>query len=186
MEGTYEALAARIQAQDVAAEEEFVGIFQRRIRGFALANSGDPALAEELSQDVLWAVIRSLRHGKVQQTAQLPAFVWGTALNLLADRLRTRSREKLQSLTDEMEISRPAVEQEAFERQRAAHQAIGTLEPHERGVLLLSLVDGLKADDIAVRIGITSEAVRQRKSRALKKLSEILGTRSQTVSHGLL
>jgi RNA polymerase sigma-70 factor (ECF subfamily) len=186
MEGIFEILALRIQARDSAAEEEFVGMFQRRIRGFAMANSGDPALAEELSQDVLWAVIRSLRDGKVQQPAQLAAFVWGTARNLLSDRLRTRSREKLQPLTDEMEVSRPAVEQQEFERHRTARQAIGTLEPHERGVLLLSLVDGLRADDIAVRMGISSDAVRQRKSRALRKLAEILGPRSQTASPGLL
>ncbi len=186
MEGIFETLAVRIQAKEAAAEEEFVGLFQRRIRGFGLANSGDPALADELSQDVLWAVIRSLREGKVQQPAQLPAFVWGTARNLLNDRLRSRSREKLQPLRDDMEVAQPALEQAEFERQRAARQAIGTLEPHERGVLLLSLVDGLRADDIAARIGITAEAVRQRKSRALKKLAEILGTRSQTATPGLL
>jgi RNA polymerase sigma-70 factor (ECF subfamily) len=182
MEGIFEALAVRIQAREAAAEEEFVAMFQRRIRGFAMANAGDSALADELSQDVLWAVIRSLRDGKVQQPAQLPAFVWGTARNLLNDRLRTRSREKLTPLTDDMEMSRPAVEQEEFERQRAAHQAIGTLEPHERGVLLLSLVDGLQADDIAAKIGITPDAVRQRKSRALRKLAELLGTRSQSTA----
>jgi RNA polymerase sigma factor (sigma-70 family) len=186
MERTFEALAVRIQAKEPAAEEEFVGMFQRRIRGFALANAGDPALAEELSQDVLWAVIRSLREGKVQQPGQLPAFVWGTARNLLNDRLRTRSREKLQPLTDEMEMSRPAMEQQNFERQRTAHQAIGTLEPHERGVLLLSLVDGLRAEDIAARMGISSDAVRQRKSRALRKLAEILAPRSQAATPGLL
>jgi len=186
MEGTFEALALRIQAQDACAEEQFVALFQRRIRAFAIANAGDPALADELAQDVLWAVIRSLREGKVQQTAQLPAFVWGTARNLLSDRLRSRSREKLQPLTDDMEVARPALEQQDFERQRAAQQAIGTLEPHERGVLLLSLVDGLRADDIAAKIGITPDAVRQRKSRALKKLAEILGPRSQPAAPGLL
>jgi RNA polymerase sigma-70 factor (ECF subfamily) len=186
MEPVFEALASRIQAQDADAEEEFVRIFQRRIRGFALANAGDAALADELAQDVLWAVIRSLREGKVQQPALLPAFVWGTARNLLSDRLRARSREKLQPLTEDLALAQPALAQELFERQRAAHQAIGTLEPHERGVLLLSLVDGLKADDIALRIGITADAVRQRKSRALKKLAEILGTRSQSVTPGLL
>ena len=172
----YEALAVRIQAHEAAAEEEFVVLFQRRIRGFALANSGDPALAEELSQDVLWAVIRSLREGKVQQPAQLPAFVWGTARNLLSDRIRSRSREKLTPLLEGMDMPHPTLQQHEFERQRAAEQAIDTLEPHERGVLLLSLVDGLRADDIAARIGITPDAVRQRKSRALRKLVEILGS----------
>jgi RNA polymerase sigma-70 factor (ECF subfamily) len=186
MERIFEALAVRVQARESAAEEEFVAIFQRRIRGFVLANAGDQALADELAQDVLWAVIRSLRDGKVQQTAQLPAFVWGTARNLLNDRLRQRAREKLQPLTDEMVFVRPASEQEEFERRRSAQQAIDTLEPPERGVLLLSLVDGLRSDDIAAKIGITPDAVRQRKSRALKKLSEILGTRSRPASQGLL
>ena len=175
-EEMYESLALRIRAMESAAEEEFVVLFQRRIRGFAVTNGGDAALAEELSQDVLWAVIRSLREGKVQQPAQLPAFVWGTARNLLSDRIRSRSREKLTPLLEGMDMPRPALEQHEFERQRAAEQAIGTLEPHERGVLLLSLVDGLRADAIAAKIGITSEAVRQRKSRALKKLTEILGS----------
>lgn len=161
-------------------------MFQGRIRSFALSNAADSALADELAQDVLWAVIRSLRDGKVQQPAQLPAFVWGTARNILHDRLRQRSRERLVPLTDEMGISRPALEQQEFERQRAAHQAIDALEPHERSVLMLSLVDGMRPDDIAARIGITAEAVRQRKSRALRKLSEILGLRSQNASPRVL
>lgn len=185
-EAIFERLAASIQAGDAAAEEELVRIFQGRVRGFAIANTRDPDLAEELTQEVLWAVIRSLREGRVQQPARLPAFVWGAARNLLNDRLRNRSREKLDSLTDEMEFSRPAVEQREFERNRAAQQAIGTLEPHERGVLLLSLIDGLKPEQIAVRLGITCDTVRQRKSRALKKLAGILQPLSQKDRPGLL
>src|SRR5437764_13544535 len=129
-EANFVDLAARIQSGEEAAEEEFVGIFHRRIRGFALAHTGNPDLAEELVQEVLWAVVRSLREGKVQQPAQLPAFVLGTARNLMHHSLRSRSRQKLEPLTDEMDVSRPAAEQEGFERNRAAHQAIQTLEPH--------------------------------------------------------
>jgi RNA polymerase sigma factor (sigma-70 family) len=175
----YERLCARIQAKDAAAEEEFCAMFERRIRSFGMANTGDPDLAEELIQDVLWAVIRSLREGRVQNPAQLPAFVYGSARNLLNDRLRKRSREKCEAITDEMEPSRPAVEQQDFERKRAAHQAIEALEPHERSVLLLSLVDGLRPEEIAGRLGITYDTVRQRKSRALKKLGELLSPVSQ-------
>jgi len=185
-EAIFERLAARIRSGDVVAEEEVIGIFQGRVRGFAMANTRDPDLAEELVQEVLWAVIRALREGRVQQPARLPAFVWGAARNLLNDRLRNRSREKLEPLTDEMEFSQPALGQQEFERNRAARQAIGTLEPHERGVLLLSLVDGLKPEQIAARLGITYDSVRQRKSRALKKLAELLQSRSQKDRAGLL
>jgi RNA polymerase sigma-70 factor (ECF subfamily) len=185
-EAKFERLAARIQAGDPAAEEEVVGLFQGRVRAFALSQTRDPGLADELTQETLWAVIRSLRAGMVQEPSRLGAFVWGAARNLLNDRLRSRAKEKLEPLTDRMEFSRPAVEQRDFERQRAARQAIETLEPHERGVLLLSLVDGLAPEQIAVRLGVTYDTVRQRKSRALKKLSELLQPRSQTLRPGLL
>ena len=176
----------RVQARDSAAEDEFVRTFQRRIFGFALANSKDPDWAEELAQEVLWAVIRALREGRVQQTGDLPAFVLGTARNLLNEKFRTRARQKLDALTPEIEPVRPAVEQQAFERNHAARQAIATLEAHERAVLLLSLIDGLGPEEIAHQLGITPEAVRQRKSRALKKLSEILSFGSQKPRPGLL
>jgi RNA polymerase sigma factor (sigma-70 family) len=138
-----------------------------------LANGADPPLAEELVQEVLWAVISALREGRVQQPAHLAAFVWGTARNLLNDRIRMRSRNKTTSITDGVDFPSPTHQHEEFERNHTAHQAIALLEPHERAVLLLSLVDGLGPDEIAHRLGILPEAVRQRKSRALKKLGEI-------------
>jgi RNA polymerase sigma-70 factor (ECF subfamily) len=177
--GNLEDLAIRIQAGDSAAEEEFFRKFEPRVRSFVIANSGDPDLAEELVQDVIWAVIRALRRGQVRQADLLPSFLFGTARNLLNDRLRTRSREKLDQLSAELEISHPALEQREFERNHAAQQAIRTLEPHERVVLLLSLVDGLSADEVAARLGITPESVRQRKSRAIRKLTEMLARQSQ-------
>ena len=50
-------LADRIQAGDSEAEDEFVHMFQRRVRAFALANGADEPLADELVQDTLWGVI---------------------------------------------------------------------------------------------------------------------------------
>src|ERR1039457_6897000 len=122
----------------------------------------------------MWAVIRALRKEQVRQTDQIPAFLFSTARNLLHDRLRTRSREKLDPFSPDAEISRPAREQHDFERSHAARQAIHLLEPHERVVILLSLVDGLSADEVAARLRITPESVRQRKSRGIRKLVEIL------------
>jgi RNA polymerase sigma-70 factor (ECF subfamily) len=183
---SYESLAARIQSREADAEEEFVAIFQRRVRGFAIAHTRDPDLADELAQEVLWAVIHAVREGKVQQPAQLPSFVLGTARNLLNDRLRVRSRDRTEPLTEEMEQSIPAVRQGDFERGHAARQAIGALEPHERWVLLLSLVDGLAAEEIALRLKIHPDAVRKRKSRALRKLAEILRPGSQSTGPRLL
>ena len=178
-EESFESIAARVQAGDRSAEEKFVAIFQGRVRAFARVNINDPQLADELVQDVLWAVVRALREGRVQQPEQLAAFVFGTARNLLNDVVRTRAREKLGPLP-EVEIPRAATEQQEFERGHAARQAIAKLEPHERDVLMLSLVEGLNPEQIAERLGIKADAVRQRKARALRRLGETLGIRSQT------
>jgi RNA polymerase sigma-70 factor (ECF subfamily) len=177
--GNLEDLALRIHGGDAAAEEDFFRKFEQRVRAFVVVNSGDRDLAEELTQEVLWAVIRALRKGQVRQMDQLPSFLFGTARNLLNNTLRTRSREKLDQFSADVEIPRPATEQRDFERSHAARQAIGMLEPHERVVILLSLLDGLNADEVAVRLGISPESVRQRKSRGIRRLTEILTPQSQ-------
>src|ERR1022692_1933941 len=81
--GNLEDLAIRIHAGDGAAEEDFFRKFEQRVRAFVVANSGDRDLAEELVQDVIWAVIRALRKEQVRQTDQIPAFLFSTARNLL-------------------------------------------------------------------------------------------------------
>ena len=48
-------------------------------------------------------------------------------------------------------------------------RALGILDPTDRRILLMTLVEGLKPGEIGVRLGLTSEVVRARKSRALKK-----------------
>lgn len=174
-----ETIAARVQAGDRSAEEKILAIFQGSVRAFARVNLNDAQLADELVQDVLWAVVRALREGRVPQPEQLAAFVFGTARNLLNDAVRTRAREKPGPLPD-VEVPRAAAERREFERGRAARQAIAKLEPHERDVLMLSLVEGLNPEQIAERLGIKADAVRQRKARALRRLGETLGIRSQS------
>lgn len=184
--GSLQELAARIEKGDAGAEEDFFRLFEGRVRAFAIANSGDRDLADDLVQEALWAVIRALRNGQVRQPDQLTSFIFGTARNLLNDRLRSRGREKLDQLSQQPDIARADVEQRRFERHHAACQAIRMLEPHERAVLLLTLVDGLGAEEVAARLGITPESVRQRKSRAIRKLSGILAASSQNPAPRLL
>lgn len=179
-------IADRIRSGDHNAEEEFFKTFERRVRAFALANGADEHLAEELVQETLWAVIKALRQDRLQQPEHLAAFVWGTARNLWKDRIRLLARDRTTPLLPGADFPHPPHEHEDFERHHTAHQAISTLEPHERAVVLLSLVDGLAPHEIARQLGILPEAVRQRKSRALRKLTEALGARSQAASRRLL
>jgi len=83
--GNFTDLAIRVHAGDPAAEDELFRTFEGRVRAYGVVNSGDLYLAEELVQEVLWAVIRALRKGQVRQPDQLSSFVFGTARNLLHD-----------------------------------------------------------------------------------------------------
>jgi RNA polymerase sigma-70 factor, ECF subfamily len=176
----------RVRAGDPAAEEEVASFFGRPIRALALMSVRDRTHAEEVVQDTLLAVICALRDGRVHHTEQLPEFVRGTARNLIQDRLRKRARERLSPLPPDETLPHPAIEQKDFERVYAAEQAIGTLNAHERAVLMLSLVEGMAPDEVARRLKVSPEAVRQRKSRALRRLAELLKPVSQTPGPGLL
>lgn len=61
-------------------------------------------------------------------------------------------------------------------------RCLGGLTAQERQVLVLSLAEGLKPGEMAARLGVSSEVVRQQKSRALKRLRDELGRVSRNAS----
>lgn len=56
---------------------------------------------------------------------------------------------------------------------------MGRLDPTDRTILLRTLLEGLKPGEIARDLGVSSEVVRTRKSRALKKVIEHVERLSQ-------
>jgi RNA polymerase sigma-70 factor, ECF subfamily len=167
-------LAERILGGDKAAEADLVLFFQPRVYEFVMIRTRDTDLAQELGREVLMAVIRALRAGQLRQQENLKSYVYGVARNLLHDQLRTRARQKLDQLPPDFDLAQPGPKYDEKERERVAQAAIAKLQPTDRRILLMVLVDGLKAGEIAARIGLSAEGVRQRKSRALKKLSTLL------------
>jgi RNA polymerase sigma factor (sigma-70 family) len=178
----FAAWAERVRGGDRAAEEEVVLRFERPVRAYLQHHASDRTIVEEVGQETLMAIVCALRDGKVRQPELLPSFVCGIARNLLNDRLRSRARERTDPLPEGLDIPNPDPPEANRDRQQVARQAIESLAPEERGVLLMTLVEGLKPGEIAAKYGLTSEVIRQRKSRALKKLSELLSTSSRTAT----
>ena len=69
--------------------------FGRRLFVMAWARTRDREAARELTQDIMVAVIRSLRDGKLENAEKLPAFVHGTARNLINNYLRLRRQRPI-------------------------------------------------------------------------------------------
>ncbi len=165
------ALVARVRAGDSHAEEELVGLYRRRVLVIATARTHDPEAARDLTQEVLIAVLRALREGQVREPEKLPAFIQGTARNLINNYLRVRAR-RAESELDAAQIigTDPHEELETRERRRVLQRELQALSALDQQILLLSLVDGHALDEVALRLRMSHEAVRARKSRAVKRL----------------
>ena len=70
--------------------------------------------------------------------------------------------------------------QSAEDQQRAqlVRRAVSELESDDRRILMLTLVEGLTPGEIASRLRLSPEVVRQRKSRAIKKVIAMLAQQS--------
>jgi RNA polymerase sigma-70 factor (ECF subfamily) len=163
-------LAERIRGHEPSAEEELVRIFSDRVRFLALARTRDPEAARDLAQEVMLAVVRALRGEQLREPERLAGFVYGTARNLVNNYLRTRSQSPREdSLDAALHLASPLGPVDNSERIALVRRAIGILGSTDRKILLMTLVEGLKPGEIGIRLGLTSEVVRARKSRALKK-----------------
>jgi RNA polymerase sigma factor (sigma-70 family) len=166
-------LAGRIRRGELSAEEELVRLFSDRVAVLVVARTRDREAARDLTQEVMLAVVLALRNGHLREAERLGAFVYGTARNLINNYLRTRSRlPKEDPIDDELHAVSTADPLESTERADMVRRALSSVDSIDRKILLLTLVEGLKPGEIAVRLGLTSEAVRTRKSRALKKTIE--------------
>ena len=174
-------LAERIRARDVSAEEELVRLFSGRIALMARMRTRDAEAARDVTQDVLLAVFRALRSGQLREGERLTAFVYGTARNLINNHLRTRTRLPPEdSLDDTLMAASQPDQLEDLERGAVVQQALAVLDPTDRTILMLTLIEGLKPAEIGARLGMSSEVVRTRKSRALKKTAERVKNLSRT------
>jgi RNA polymerase sigma factor (sigma-70 family) len=177
------ALVARVQQGDATAEEEVARAFRRRVLVMMLSRTRDRAVADDLTQETLIAVLRALRSGQVREPERLGAFVLGTARNVLNGYFRTRSRmPEVVPIAASMLLADPVLEFEAADQRARAQRALQSLDGDDRRVLVLTLVEGLKPGEIAELLGLSGEVVRARKSRALKRLVDRMRTPSRLAS----
>lgn len=168
-------LAERICHGDASAETELVREFTQRIFVMAVVRTHDREAARELVQDILMAVIVAVRKGQLQDAEKLPAFVHGTARNLINNRLRNQGQQpRMEPLPDDLAQASLAQQHEDEERKALVHNALERLGPEDRRILFMTLVEGRKPGEIAAALGLTSEVVRTRKMRAVKKVADLV------------
>ena len=172
----------RVQNGDRSAEEAIVVYFRPRVTAFTRVRMRDQQTVEEIVQDVLWAAIKSIRESRLEQPSQLANFILSIARHRITDVHRQAFRNRFDPWPEDFDPPQlPNDTAVNEERSAAAKDAIDSLEPADRAILNMVLVEGMKPSAIAERLGLTSEVVRQRKSRALKKVYEIVQSQSSDV-----
>lgn len=175
-------IALRIQQGDASAAERLSEWFRPRLLMFVHARAGDRALAEDVAQDVLIAVLRAIQGGQLRDHSSLPAFVFGVARNHLATALRNRARAREDPLDAAATLVTAPIDIVDRDERDRLHRAIAELDGIDREILRLTLAGGYGLSAIASHVGLSHDAVRQRKSRALKKLMTRLNPPSQNVA----
>ena len=162
---------AGIAAGDPAAEAAFAAHFAPRVRAMLRARLRQPDALQDLTQDTLVAAILALRKGQVRDAERLAAFVHGVARNIVNNHLRGQHRRGEAPLDDDLAGRLTASDsRDDDERRNMVARGLAAIAPADREVLQLTLVDGLHPREIAQRLSLTSDTVRQRKTRALKRL----------------
>lgn len=171
-------LVARIRDGREDAEARLVELFSQAVRVMVRVRGRRSLEEEDLAQEVLMTAITAVRRGQVREAERLGAFVAGIARNVINNRLRSARGAALEPLTGHEAAVVADLRQEVARRERAemVRHALDRLAAPDRRILQMSLLDELRASEIAERLGITEEAVRARKSRALRRLKGRLET----------
>jgi RNA polymerase sigma factor (sigma-70 family) len=153
-----------------------VGHFYERVYAIALVRTRDREVARDLAQEIMLAVLCALREGRLRDQGGLAGYVCATARNRISHFFRGRrvEREVDPRPSPALDKFDPEKRFEDAERRRLALGAIERLSPADQKILRLTLVEGLKPREIAVRLGLKREVVRKRRPRAVRRAREAI------------
>jgi len=130
--------------------------------------------AEDAAQMSLLEAWRSISHLETPEPGRMCSWLDTIARNVAIDLARQRARRPEAELDDDTAGAQTSVESAVEIRVflDGALGAVHALSETLREPLLLSVVDGLSAAEVASRLGIEPAAARQRIARARKALKE--------------
>lgn len=180
-----DAADVRAIAHDPDALEVFYRAHVEAVSRFVARRVDDPHSAADLTADVFLAALKSAHtyrggHGGGR------TWLYGIARNVVADARRRATREADASrriagrrLLDTDDIGRLEERLAAEAAARRMYRAMLGLPEHDRMVLELVAVDGLRVHEAARALGMKTVTARVRLHRARKRLADVLRTEEQ-------
>lgn len=164
---------------DEAALRELVESAYPMVRRWALVQTGDPADAEDLTQDVLVTMIRKLQtfHGDARFESWLYALTRNAALDRHRRTARARRSEDDPRTEREMKPSRPPDPARALaesELRTTLLELFRRLPERQREVVDLVELRGLSAAEAAELMGVEPVSVRAHLFKARRSLRSLI------------
>ena len=169
------ALLERARSGDRQALEDLLARHQRQVYRFGLKMCRDPEDAEDVLQDTLLAMARGVRDFRGASSISTWLYTIARSYCIKKRRKSKFAPAETQSLdssggVDAVQLPDPGKRPDDAladsEVRRALEQAIGSLDPKYREVLLLRDEEGLTAPEVAEVLGISLQAVKSRLHRA--------------------
>lgn len=164
-----------------ALEAAIADRFWDRVRLLAACFLRDRAAAEDVAQETIRRVIEAIRGDRIENREAIAGFVLQTARNICLHQSRSNRRRNVAmtrivagyavSTASEPD---PLHDLLSEERRSLLEGAIGRLEASDRELLRLFFTEGLSAEEVGLRLGLTPAAARVRKHRALQRVQEEL------------
>ena len=168
-------LVEAAQAGDLVAFERLYRDNERRVFALCLRLSSDPALAEELTQDVFVRAWSKL--GTFRGQSAFSSWLYPLTVNVALSERRSRRRRLARVF--------PTDDVAAFERPQAPpapesgfdlEKAMAALPPGARAVFVLHDVEGRTHDEIASILGLAPGTSKAQLHRARRLLREALAS----------
>lgn len=160
--------------------EVFFEHFYDRIFGYVASLLRDRTLAEDLAHEAFLRLHRSL--DKIDPKRDPAPWVFAVVSNIVRDHWRSKAHRVSKGSSELSEVEELSAEgdgqleeMERDESARAVRQALNELDVDDREVILLRTYQEMDTPQVAKILGIKPDAVRQRHSRAVKRLGEVYG-----------
>lgn len=178
-QGEDERLLARIADADRMAFEALYDRHRGAVYSLALSMLRDPALAQEIAQEVFLAVWRGAG-GFDPNRGRARTWILSLAHHKCVDTIRrsrtTPASDALETMTAETDVVEEAMRRAAG---AAVRRALGTLSAEQREALVLAYYGGYTQREIAGRLGIPLGTVKTRMRDGLLRLRSAMGPGQQ-------
>ncbi|MCA9676351.1 MAG: sigma-70 family RNA polymerase sigma factor [Kofleriaceae bacterium] len=171
-------LARLVKAGDVASLDRMTRCYGERLLAVGRRYCGDPERARDAVQDAMLAAGEHLADFRGDGSLE------GWLIRMVASfcRRMQRGRKHDAALHEELDDDRaaddgdgPADDAARGELLRILGDALLTLDPRDRALVLLADAEDWTAPEIGAQLDMTPEAVRTRLSRAHRRLRDALG-----------